>query len=356
IQMYEAAVVADGGDQVRALRRTQQIKCDRLFDAGTHHTPGGRLPAVNVAEIERLPSAVTGGEHRMVGVEWIDFDVEHPVNRRVGHIRSEGRVKGSATAQNRLPRPTAIRRAINVVVITFAADVSIKRAGDQHLRITSIDGNGGPSEAFGVGLFGRDVGPLAGLGIELPYCAVRHTPWTGHGSVCDVQIAIGSQRGTVRTILRRFVRNWRPGVSCVGASEKIIATEQRNAGVNRRTRLRLRSAAGIEDHEHDSCTAGLSGHPGILAGLGRSWRLGDIGKADHAIPGCAGVGALPQTVVAGPEIKNVAVVGIDGEALAIAAPSLVASKFKWHVGALERATTIARAKDGAIWRMRVGVS
>ena len=71
VPVHEPAVIADRGNQWRPWR-AEQIERNRLFDAGTHDAPFGRLAGIESGQIESLVTAVAGDEHGVVGIGRID--------------------------------------------------------------------------------------------------------------------------------------------------------------------------------------------------------------------------------------------------------------------------------------------
>src|SRR5215469_6575135 len=171
-----------------ARRRTEQIERHGLFDASAHYAPACRLASIHVGEIEGFPTTVAGREYCVIGIEWIDFDVEHPMNRRVRDIRSQRCVELPAGGEDRPPGFAAIFGAIDVIAITMSIDMPVKRTCDEGLRIMGVDRNADPAKSrwFRPRLFRSHIGPLIGLGIQFPYCAIGHAPGTGYRAVGDV--------------------------------------------------------------------------------------------------------------------------------------------------------------------------
>src|SRR5215472_7389904 len=310
-----------------ARRRAEQIERHGLFDASAHYAPACRLASIHVGEIEGFPTTVASCEYGVIGVERIDFDVEHPMNGRVRDIRGQRSVELSAGGEDRLPGFAAIFRAINVIVITVSIDMAVERTCDEGLRILCINRNADPAKSGWLGrrLFRSHIGPLIGSGIQFPYCAIGHAPGTGYGAVGNVQIAIRGECRTVRTILRRLVWNRLPGLACISAAKKIGSPEERCADINGWRGFTLSAASGIENHENNSRSLALRGHPWVFARSESLSRHAHIGEIGHSIPARSGVRALPQPIVTRAEVENVAVIGIDGKALSIAAAGFVAS-------------------------------
>src|SRR5215472_12869164 len=118
-----------------ARRRADEIKGDRLFDSSAHHAPACRLASIHVIEVEGFPTTVAGCEYCVIGIEGIDFDVEHPMNGGVRHIRRQRWVELPAGGEDRLPGFAAILGAIEVIVITASIDMAVERTCDEGFGI-----------------------------------------------------------------------------------------------------------------------------------------------------------------------------------------------------------------------------
>ncbi len=346
--MSEPAIIADCGNQVRALWGAEQLQRYRFFDPGAHHAPFRCLAAIHVREIESFPAAVAGGEHGVIGIERIDLDVEQPMNRCVGNVRGKRSVKRSAAPKHRLPGLAAIGAPENVVVAA-AAVPAIKRARDQHLGIVGVHRDSNVAKSFFAGLrfFGSNIAPFAASGIEPPHRSICHSPGPRHCSIRNIKISIRSQHSPVRAIFRWLAGDSTPAFARVTATKQVLPAHQRNARIDRRAGFAFVPAGGIENHKHNSDPAMLHGFPRIPA-WSSIGRLCDIGKTLHPFPSDTRVGALPQAIMPGTKIQNVAVIGIDRQPLPIAPPALIPPKFERHIGALKSFSAIIGTQDRSI--------
>src|SRR5205823_46480 len=111
-------------------------------------------------------------------------------------------------------------------------------------------------------------------------------------------------------------------------------------------------SAGIEHHPPDAL---------FLAGI--AVRIGGIvlpvanrGEARHLRPGAATIGALPKAergigVTRSTEIDDVAVVGIRGKALAIAATGHVTANLERERGSRPRVALVGALQDSSVIRV-----
>src|SRR5580700_1333544 len=117
IPVHEAAVVADGGDEMRAVAGAVELKGDGLFDAGGEDAPVRGLGTIDGGEVEGFPASVAGRKDGVIRIGGIDFDIEKPVDGRGLHVRREGVVVDAAMypAKDRPPGRAGIGGPENVL-------------------------------------------------------------------------------------------------------------------------------------------------------------------------------------------------------------------------------------------------
>jgi hypothetical protein len=183
-----------------------------------------------------------------------------------------------------------------------------ERAGDEGLPVMRIDGNSSEAELLAPwnGTLGRDVGPRAGLQVELPDCAVGHARRARRGAVGDVERSVSGERGARGAILHWCTGDWLPGFAAVGGNEEVGPVHERDANVNglRGGVLFVRSSGRNESDEDNIVAANGHALPVLFGcfardGSGRGRRgLGDVGKAGDADPGNAAIARAPKAIVA----------------------------------------------------------
>src|SRR5690606_24170496 len=99
----------------------------------------------------------------------------------------------------------------------------------------------------------------------------------------------------------------------------------------------------IEDHEGDpdGHLVAPSARPGLL-------RACDLRESLRLVPARAAIVAAPQAMRARAQQQHAPIVGIDGQALAVAAALLVAAHAERQHRALETGAAVARAQDRAL--------
>ena len=240
VPMGESAVVAHRADEVRAFGGTAQFQRHGLFDAGGHHAPFGGLVGIHVGEVEGLPSAVAGGKHGVLGVRRVDFNIEHPVDRRARHIGREGVVVGAGAAvfrraaEDRLPGGAGVQTAEHVILAAVAIHAA-EGAGDQRVGIVRIHRHRGVPERpilCGIGLHGSDVGPSTAVGIVLPDRAIAHPAGAGRSSVSEIQDPIRRHYHMGGPVLGWLSGHRRPRLARVVRAEQILPAHQRNRDIS----------------------------------------------------------------------------------------------------------------------------
>src|ERR1035437_6632625 len=282
-----------------------------------------RLAAVRSGEIERFPAAIAGGEDGVVGVGGVDLDVKEPVNGRGLDVGRESVIVLAAAAEDGLPRGACVGGAEDVFAAggTGAAEA----ADDERAWVRGINGDGCVAKFLfaGGGMVGGDVGPLAGAGVQLPHCAIGHAGGAWGGAVGDVEESVAGERGAGGAVFGGLAGDGLPGCAAVVGREEIRLVHERDADIEvlRGGGFRV---CRIEPDENDAASANGHAPPALLGGFARSGSghggrgFGNVRKAGDAGPGCAAVLRPPEPVVTGSEIEDAAVVGIDGETLAIA--------------------------------------
>ena len=115
-----------------------------------------------------------------------------------------------------------------------------------------------------------------------------------------------------------------PGRAGIGAAKE-AAVLVGDTGVDGRRGLALGSARLVVKDDGDAGS--------VATVRGR--------KAANFVPACARVRALPQPVLARPEVENTGQIGIDGEPFAVRSAILVAAHLDGHVGLLPGVAAIA---------------
>ena len=228
----------------------------------------------------------------------VDFDIEHPVDRRARHVRRQGAVESAGTAgrrgaaEYRLPGGAAIDAAEHVVLAAIAVHAP-ERAGDHHPGTVRIHGHRRVAERLvvrRVWLHRRDVGPRAALGVELPDRAIGHPAGTGRRSVREIQDSVRCHHHVGGPVLLRLPGHRLPCFAGVGAAEQVVPPHEGNRGVDGQAALAFDATARIEEGDHDATRTAASARPRRGA---RRRRFGHVGEGLHLFPGHRAVGAFP---------------------------------------------------------------
>jgi hypothetical protein len=244
------------------------------------------------------------------------------------------------TREQRAPAAAAIEAAVDVVVRLVAAE----RAGDDHVRVVGLHRDGAPAEATVAGgtPHRRDVFPAIAGRIEAPHRTVGHVVRAGFVAVAEQPASARIAHHVAGTQADRLAGHRLPARAAIARAEQ-AGLLRGHAGIQRRRRVAARTAGGIEYHEGDADRAQIAPARGPCR-----TGLRDRGEALHLAPLRTGIVAAPQAVGARAEHQHAAVVGIDGQALAIAAPLFVAAELERQRRPLEGSATIGRAQDRAV--------
>ena len=141
--------------------------------------------------------------------------------------------------------------------------------------------------------------------------------------------------------VRRLPRHRLPGLAGVGALVKLRLAAVSRADINRSRGFARRAGGGVENNK---AQAGTASTPEEIATFRRGAPTFDR-KVFHLVPGQRGVLADPKSVVSRTEVKNVVVVGVNGQTFADAATAFVAAHVEGHVNHLKSFALIHRTKN-----------
>lgn len=194
------------------------------------------LPLSRSVRLKVSPAAVAGGEHGVVGIRRIDLDIEHPVDGSGGRVGRQAEIEraASSSAEHRFPCLAAVDGAEHIVLAAGSVHTA-ERAGDGHFGIMRVHGHRGPSERFvlgGVGLHGCDLGPGAGVGIELPDAAGGHAAGSRRRAVGKVERSIGRHHHVGGPVLGGLARHGLPRLPGIRAAEQVVPAHQGDGDID----------------------------------------------------------------------------------------------------------------------------
>lgn len=225
----ETMDVAHARDQVRAGGRTDKRERHRFLDALVPWSPRELRPE----GIGRAIDRAARGIGQSASIEGIEGKPGQPIAEiGLGVVEPEirsGRYVVRAPLKQARPMGAGIFRQPDRVTVVPA----INGRHRDPAGMVPVDAETHVA-ALGIGTAsGRHVGPLTGVGVELPYRAARHAVRTYAGAVVDVERAVGAERRLCRQhVGRRPARNRAPAAAAVRRAEQVLACGIGNAGIN----------------------------------------------------------------------------------------------------------------------------
>ncbi len=305
--MAHAVHVAQAGKEDASLRGRGHVNGHRLLKVVVGVGPGnGARLDIGAAPNPAPPTRPGGRVNGVVGIERIDGHAPRPTRPSraaaasllvYGAVDVEDRGAGTSLGDDR-PRTAAVGGRKDPV--GSAPPIDGRDQGMAGVLVVNAD-TGIAAAAAGRPVGGGHVGPSQGTRVEFPDLTGRDAVGSVAAAVInDPKVAVGAQAGVGCDHVGRPAGNEGPAPARVGGAVDVAVSRAHDQDTNvDGGRSRARGAVGVEDHP---------GKP--VAGVAIHWEGG------HLRPAGRRVGADPQPLPAGAEIKLGSQVGVHGQALA----------------------------------------
>ena len=259
VAVGKSAVVSDSGDEPGTLTGAIELERNGLLYTCGHRRPQSGPALVHLAQIVCLPAAVAAGEDGVVGVAWVYFHVEEPVDAGVDDVRGLGLVVFPSLSEYGLPSLAPINGAEDFLAGVHSGHRPSEGTGNQMLGILRVHADANVGEGPVPGWLVRgDLGPLVFRYVIFPQASVTHRLRSGIGAVGDVQATVGGDGGVVGHILERGSLHRFPRSAAVAGDEHVGAVHLRVAHEDGLRAVSGLSALRVEDHENHPAAYALA--------------------------------------------------------------------------------------------------